>query len=101
MNNKEKSTLIAIAFLAFGIYWFTNKKSINKRQALIDLANNSQDSEQSKANFSQIVNSMTDSEINDVYTFIFDFVKKGKSIPKNSALYQNIAIISSKYNIFT
>lgn len=73
-----------------------------KRKDLIKWINTGGDSEASKSDFADIINNqLTDSELDAVYSYIFDYVKKGKNVKSGTAFYSQLVTISNKYNIFT
>lgn len=72
-----------------------------KRQQLIQYVQSGGDSPETKQRVTGIFQIMSDAEINAVYVFIFDYVKKERKVPAGSLLQQQIAAISAKYNIFT
>ena len=73
-----------------------------KRKDLIKWIRTGGDSAESKADFADIVNNQfSDSELDAVYSYIFDYVKKGKTVTSGTAFYSQLVTISNKYNIFT
>jgi hypothetical protein len=70
---------------------------LNKRQAVLNW--NTQHG--GDISFASIVSSMSDSEINAVYDYLYNYIDKGTRPAEGSYLYNQIQTISSKYNIFT
>lgn len=94
---KSKDILIAAVIVGVG-YFFLSSKPLNaaqKRAALVQYAGASTDLKD------LFMSKMTDSEIDATYTFIFDYVKKGRQLQSGSSLFLQIQAISAKYNIFT
>lgn len=95
MENKQLG-LILLAGIA--IVYFSKRTgggSVDyQRSALINL--NKETGEDTKVFYQ-----MSDTEISDVFTFIFDYVKKGKKLTQDNPLWYRIEAIGKKYNIFT
>lgn len=106
---KNKGLLLILSGSALLYYFWQQSKGSSggsstgqKRQALVQYVQSGGDSADTKARVSQLFSSaMSDAEINAVYEFIFGYVKQGRQLPAGSALQNQIAIISAKYNIFT
>lgn len=93
MNNN----IIVLALVLGAAYFILNKRgganytpTIDKRQALIN-------------EYPELVEvyRMTSYEINDVYDFMFNYIKRGTRPQQGSRLYNSITAIGIKYNIFT
>lgn len=69
--------------------------------ALTTWANTGGDSAESKQLFIAALNQMSDSELLDVYNFVFNYFMKGAKPEPGTTLYNSILAISSKYQIFT
>lgn len=101
VTKKPIYALIAGAGIFFLMSKMGGGSATDKRAALIAWENSSSDSANSKQFFSTVVNSMTDSEISAVYSYIFDYIKQSKQLPATDPLFAQIQSISSKYQIFT
>lgn len=104
---KSNGLIIAAAVGVAGYFIIKNMGSgfggsTNKRQALLTWINNSSgDSQASKLAFAQILNAMTEAEINATYDFVFNYVNKNRQVPQGTSLWYAVSAISEKYNIFT
>jgi hypothetical protein len=109
--NKKKKTVTGIdetlpfILIGGGLLFFIMKNKytasagsdLNKRQAVLNW--NTQHG--GDISFASIVSSMSDSEINAVYDYLYNYIDKGTRPAEGSYLYNQIQTISSKYNIFT
>lgn len=106
INKKgRKPNYIIPGLVAVGTYVFLSQNSTPsnyKLSALISwIKSSTGDTEESKAAAVKTFNSMTASEIDSVYDFIFNYFMKGKAVEPGTVLYNQIQEISSKYDIFT
>lgn len=98
----RKTSLLIPIIIGAGVYYFVSKgSSVNaitqKRKALLDYnANHGND-----LYFSQVLNKMTDTEIIDVYDFIFNYEVKNIDVPNGTPLQTRLIAIGDKYQIFT
>lgn len=73
-----------------------------QRNALIQWANSSTtDSDYTRRLAIEAFNEMTDAEIANTYTYVFDYVKRGRQLQQGTAFYYAMLAISEKYNLFT
>jgi hypothetical protein len=90
-----------------GNYLSTNNSAATlttdqKRTALVNWANSSTtDSAESTAYIIDIFQSMSPSEINTVYTFVFEYAMKNRPVPEGTKLYNDMMQITEYYEIFT
>lgn len=73
-----------------------------KRQKLKDWSTQlSGDSESGKTLFNNVVDRLTQSEVNTLYEFIYSYILKGKDVPQDKKIFTEINDISNHYQIFT
>lgn len=106
VNKKGKKPNYIIPALAAGAaYLYISSKDsapTSKRTALINWANSSTgDTPESKAAVIKTFSEMTTAEIDSVYDFVFNYFMKGKKVEPGTVLYNQIQVISERYNIFT
>lgn len=97
--------LILVLLVGGALWYFTQNKSNlttdQKRSAILDYVMKGGDSQAGKIDFQQKLNSFFPAEVSAVFTFIFDYITKGRRLTPGTALYADIEAISTKYNIFT
>lgn len=90
---------IGFILIAGASIWYLSKNTgggsvSDKREALINLISK-------KGEDAKVFYSMSDQEISDVYTYIFDYVNKNRKLTQDNPLWYRIQAIGTKYNIFT
>ena len=105
-----------IILLAIGLYYFTQQ---NKTGSTITVSNLSTDQKRAaiinywqtttppnnqisdNGRFIDILQNISGSEIDTIYSYVFDYVAKGIRPATESILYNQIQVIINEYNIFT
>lgn len=106
-NKKYKYTIpIAVAVGTYLILDHQEKKFSQPNQAtqlsaLINWTNGTADSDGNKAAFIAILKQMTSDELAATYTYIFEYFNKHITLQPGTPLYNQMAAISAKYQIFT
>jgi hypothetical protein len=87
-----------------GIYLLLSKSGTSKDQqiaAIMQWTVSTGSTPESRAAFQQLLYSMTDSEVNTIYSVVTQYLSKGIALPQTSPLYLQFSAIGTKYNIFT
>lgn len=95
----KNTKLLALVALGVGAYFLIKKGSPGSKRAdlIAWIDTNPGDNSAAKNAF----NAMSETEIAAVHDFIFNYFKKGLTVPAGTPLYNAIDAISTKYNIFT
>lgn len=85
--------ILGLGAVGGAVYYYTRKTPKQKRDYLISTT-------QSEPAASAALAKMSDDEIETAYTFITDYVNRGKQVPQGSTLYTKVMALSQKYGIF-